>query len=140
MWVKVFAILAALLGGQIGVATWYPVSQYGGQPLYCDAPALRVGQQVLRYDQATARTWGPWVALDVRAYQEGRVACGQEVLLYFNDGSSFRARALDAGPFDGHHVAAWPNVPILVDVPEYWSTENALILLVILPEADHANP
>jgi len=94
----------------VGIATVY-AGPYVGGPLYCARP----GHQV-RYDQSTT----PWVAVDVREYESGRIRCGDELWLRFEDGSELQALALDAGPFQGYYVAEWGEERgIVVDVPAH---------------------
>lgn len=91
----------------VGVATVYG-GPYVGQPLYCDG----VGEDLVYSEMTT-----PWVAVDVREFEMGRILCGDELWLRFEDGSELRALALDAGPFEGYYVEQWGRQPIVVDVP-----------------------
>lgn len=92
----------------VGVATIY-AGAFVGQPLYCDDGAGLI------YAEDTM----PWVALDVNEFKSGCAKCGDVILLEFEDGSTLRARALDAGRFEGYYVADWPELAIVVDVPEH---------------------
>jgi hypothetical protein len=103
MWVN--TIVAVVL---VGVATWYPLDVYGGNPLYCD----RDGTLVYTEEATT-----PWVAISDEMYLAGW-ECGDWVRLQFGDGTTLWAQALDAGPLD-HYQA--DGQPIVVDVPEpFW--------------------
>jgi hypothetical protein len=92
---------------------------YVGRPLYCDR-----GQGLVY-----AETTTPWVALDVTEFKSGRVRCGDPVLVRFQDGTTLRARALDAGNLYDHYIADLPlpsgegrgegGLPIAVDVPTH---------------------
>lgn len=94
----------------VGVATVYAGSYVDG-PLYCARP----GHQ-MRYDLDAL----PWVAVDVREYESGRIWCGDELWLRFEDGTELQALALDAGPFEGYYVEEWgADRAIVVDVPAH---------------------
>lgn len=90
----------------IGVATVYG-AWHSGQPLYCDGAGVD-----LIYSESTV----PWVAVDVREYESGRIRCGDELWLRFGNGAELRALALDAGYLRGYYVEQW-DAPIVVDVP-----------------------
>lgn len=125
-----FVVLVALGGQQVGgVATWYSTEKHAGHPLFCDFAFPDVE---LRYDRATAGFVGPWVALDVGMYERGDVVCGQEVTAIFSDGTLLRAKALDAGRFDGYWTVDFgPSVPVVVDVPEYWRSHNDRVIIFL---------
>lgn len=94
-----------------GVITVY-AAPYIGQPLYCDHG------QGLVYETGAP----PWIALDVRLYQSGRVKCGDEIWLRFpSTYRTLKALALDAGPFEGYYVEDWPSFPIVADLPAHLS-------------------
>lgn len=103
-----FIVIIRLL--LVGVATYYPAERYAGQPLYCNYQDER-----LVYDESLE----PWIAVDVELYRSGRVQCGDLFLLAFSDGRTMTARAWDAGTFDGYYVITWPELPIVVDLPEH---------------------
>lgn len=111
-----------------GSVTFYPISRFEGQPLYCSTH-----DHPLTYSQQTAQEVGPWVALDVGLYQSGRVKCGEELVLWLEGGGSMRVKALDAGRFGGYWVADWPDLPIIADLPEYFSSSSKRGVLLLLP-------
>lgn len=124
--------LAAVLGLMVGVATSYEGSP--DAPLYTDQffPG-----QTLTYGGVAE----PWVAVDWRAYGDW-VEPGDNLLIVFEDGSSLRARALDAGRLADHNVACWPGLPILVDVPRWLvpdshPLESWKVIVVNLSKASH---
>jgi len=84
-------------------------SVYDGQPLYCAGPDGPF------YDASAP----PWVAVDVREFERGRVQCGDVLSIRFSNGVILEAQALDAGPFEGYYVPDWPTRPIIVDVPAH---------------------
>lgn len=94
-----------------GIATYYPAERFSGRPLYCD----QFTDQDLVYDESTPS----WAAFDVSWYRQGLVACGDEVLVMFDDGGFLVAKAWDAGKFKGRWVSTWPDSPIIVDLPEH---------------------
>ena len=106
--------LAAVLGLMVGVATSY--EGLPDAPLYTDQffPG-----QVLTYGGVAE----PWVAVDWRAYG-GWVEPGDDLLIIFEDGPPLKARALDAGKLADHHVACWPGLDILVDVPRWLVSDS----------------
>lgn len=99
----------------VGVATVYG-GPYVGQPLYCAGPEGPV------YSESTT----PWVAVDVREFEAGRIRCGDELWLRFEDGSELRALALDAGPFEGYYVEQWGRQSIVADVPVHLAPFDGL--------------
>jgi hypothetical protein len=107
-----------------GVATYYPSSRFAGQPLYCDQ-YLSGG---LRYSEDTT----PWAAFDVTWYEEGRIACGDHVILVFADGAVLEVIALDAGRFysGNYWVQDWPELPIVADLPEHLRPDDRMAWLV----------
>lgn len=117
------AVLLLLSQVTVGVATYYPASEFAGRPLYCDYQF----EEELVYSEGTA----DWVAVDVGLYQSGEVWCGDELLILFEDGRRLRARALDAGTFEGYYVADWPGLPIVVDIPEHLAHVSAGRAMVI---------
>jgi len=90
----------------VGVATTYGEPAHQAQPLYCDGWDTH-----WHYDARTP----PWVAVDVSEYQEGRVRCGDELVVYVA-GERLEARALDAGYLYGWQTEI--GGPIVVDVPQ----------------------
>jgi predicted SAM-dependent methyltransferase len=54
------------------------------------------------------------------------VQCGDELWVYFPDGSVLVAQALDAGYLAEHWVQDHPNLPIVVDVPEMFAPFEGL--------------
>lgn len=107
-----------------GVATYYPSSRFAGRPLYCD--------QHLGGDLRYAEDTPPWAAFDVTWYEEGRIACGERVMLLFADGATLEVVALDAGRFysGGYWVQDWPALPIVVDLPEHLRPDDRMAWLV----------
>ena len=98
------------------VATWY-AGIYVGGPLYCGGT----------YAESTA----PWVAVDVSAYQDGRVTCGD--WLRVTDGDTvLLARAMDAGYLERHYVEDYgPSIRIGVDIPRHlWPWGEAMSRVV----------
>lgn len=133
---SVLFVVATAISGQAGVATWYATAQHEGNLLYCD---YAFPDRELRYDRPTAEAMGPWVAVDVSLYLDGKMSCGDDLLLLFEDGTVMRAKALDAGRLASHFVRDFgPEVPILVDVPQYWS--NTTRSVVVLEVASVENP
>jgi hypothetical protein len=85
------------------VATWY--AGYTGD-VYCrDATTREL--------QAAGM---PWVAVDVRWYETGRVRCGDLLEVTF-PGRTLRAYALDAGPLSQYQVQGLGTIG--VDVPAH---------------------
>jgi hypothetical protein len=95
----------------IGIATYYPIDDFEGRPLYCNYT-----DPTLIY----THTLEPWIALDVSYYLFGQVKCGDEFVLTFEDGYALTARAWDAGYLSGHSVSTWPDEELVVDIPEYY--------------------
>lgn len=94
-----------------GVATTYGGAgedHHHGAPLYCDR-----GDNDLRFDEELE----PWVALDVSEYEMGRVRCGDEMVLQFEDGQTLVARAFDAGYL--YRYTTEIGGPIVADVPAF---------------------
>jgi hypothetical protein len=104
------AIITATLPLLIGVATYYSADYYTGRPLYCNYQ-----DSSLVYTE----TLEPWIALDVTLYQSGQVECGDQFLLTFTDGYTLTVSAWDAGLFNGHWVPPWPELPIVIDLPQH---------------------
>ena len=102
-----------LLSGRasFGVATVYTAERFAGRPLFCD----NFDGKSHVYDARAA----PWAAVDVGLYRSGAVSCGDELLILFEGGRRLRVRALDAGTFEGYWVKDWPELPIVVDLPEH---------------------
>lgn len=99
-----------------GMATYYTREDYGGGPLYC----------LGKYDESTLQTLS-WVAVDVREFQSGKMICGDQLLICFEEGICVIHSALDAGPFEGYYVTDHPELPILVDFPEeQWPIPGAM--------------
>ena len=120
-------IVALLLGvehlagvqPEVGVAIYYSYADYGERPLYCSTPDLP-----LYYDKATAAKW-PWIAVDVDKYLSGEIGCYTPVQVEFEDGTVRVLYALDAGPLGDYYIEDYPDLPILVDVPEwFWVGEG----------------
>ena len=113
----------------MGIATIYGVrGDWTDRPLYCD----RTGD--LLYNVQTLDTT-PWVALDVRLYEQGFVQCGDRVLIELENGTTIAAFALDAGSFEGH---LFLERPVVVDVPAilldrlnipYWGVKPGTITI-----------
>lgn len=103
-----------------GVATYYPSERFAGQPLYC---AQHLGGQLV-YSEDNL----PWAAFDVTWYEAGRIACGERVRLLFEDGTTLEVVALDAGRFysGGYWVQDWPELPIVVDLPEHLRPDDKM--------------
>ena len=117
------AVLTLLSQVTLGVATYYPASEFAGRPLYCD---FQMAEELV-YSEETA----DWVAVDVGLYRSGAAHCGDELLILFEDGRRLQARALDAGTFEGYYVADWPGLPIVVDVPEHLAHAGAARVMVV---------
>lgn len=88
----------------IGVMTVYGPGFWGNH-LYCSTP-----ENVLTYDIKTV----PWVAIDVKLFREEWVQCGDEILIWFENGETLKALALDAGPLYKYKI---DGVPIVADIP-----------------------
>lgn len=87
----------------IGVATWYTPTDFSDPVvLYCG------------YSEADT----PWVALSVDLYETGAVRCGDAVVVEFPHGEVVEAKALDAGPLYKYYIEDYPDLPLLVDMPE----------------------
>jgi len=107
-------LIPSLLGH--GVATYYTFDDYGGGPLYC---AGRAGYPVdMIYDTRSIGKYN-WVAVDVEAYQSGKVKCGDTLRVTFDNNTTLEVLALDAGPFGKYYIQDWPDLPILVDFAEH---------------------
>lgn len=99
-----------------GAATFYGAS--GGDVLYCNH---RMPEAVYGIET------GPWVAIDVDAY--GHFAdCGDWLMIRFDDGRVWRARALDAG-----RLASWKvdttadgerDTGLVIDIPALWRPDD----------------
>lgn len=106
------------------IATWY--TGYTGD-VYCrDATMVQL--------QAAGV---PWVAVDVRWYETGRVHCGDLLSVDFGEGPTgprtLRAYALDAGPLGDYQVTGLGTIG--VDVPAHlWplQTRAAIVKVVNL--------
>lgn len=92
----------------LGSATIYDEPRWYGQPLYCDT---RLTEYHYTREMAAAM---PWVAIDVKWYQRGIIQCGDKLTVYLDNGVTFTARALDAGPFTGYRTKYGP---VVVDIP-----------------------
>jgi hypothetical protein len=110
-----------------GAVTFYPISHFEGQPLYCDQ---FLGGD-LTYSLDTAKDWGIWIALDVSMYRSGRVNCGDKLMLWLEGQAPMEVTALDAGLFTNYFVAAWPTLKIIADMPEYWLTASTRGVLAL---------
>jgi hypothetical protein len=93
-------------GAVEGGITFYPASEFEGQPLKCPG---------YRYEPET----GPWLALDINWYRTGRVRCGDWFLVHFADGSNMLARALDSGNLADYRVFD-SGLAFVADLPSYW--------------------
>jgi len=99
------ALLLFLPPPTVAGITFYG-GRYEGRNLACPG---------YRYEEAT----GPWLAVDVSWYQNGRARCGDWFLIEFSDGSTMRARALDSGYLADYRV--WDTgLPFAADLPKYW--------------------
>lgn len=92
----------------LGSATIYNEPRWYNQPLYCDTPYVEYAYT----REMAAET--PWVAIDVKWYQSGIIQCGDKLTVHLDNGVTFTARALDAGPFVGYRTE---HGPVIVDVP-----------------------
>jgi len=120
-------ILAALmLYG--GVATYYSEDKHAGRPLYCDQ--FVTGRQLV-YDRNLTEDWA---AFDLGWYEDGTVACGDKVRLFFpEDGTVLDVIAWDAGKFGKFYVEDWgPDSPIVVDLPEHLRPDGAMSWPVVV--------
>lgn len=96
----------------MAISTWYSMSTYPG-PVYCGCGTTEelVSEGI------------PWVAVDVKLYEEGKIVCGDELLIQMlsDDGVEYvmKAYALDAGPFSLYRVMDYPDLRIMTDVPEH---------------------
>lgn len=107
------AIITAALT-PIGAATiYYAAEGFEGEPLYCNN-----GRNDLFY----RKDMPPWLAVDISEYLSGRTQCGDTFWVMFTDGQVLIAQALDAGYLYGPRTRAYPELPILIDVPEYFAT------------------
>ena len=100
----------------VGAATYY--SAQDGAVLYCNH---QMPEAV--YGQAA----GPWVALDVGAY--GQFAdCGDWLLIRFDDGTYWEARALDAGRLAGWKIDTTADgnrdTKLVIDIPDLWRPDK----------------
>jgi len=105
---QILILLASLI--MRGGLTFYYGPTFEGQPLYCGG----------KYAEDT----GPWVALPVEWYQEGRAQCG-DVILLMGDGwaEPMVARALDAGLLS-HYEIFDSGLPFVADLPRYWRAQS----------------
>jgi len=129
--IESIVLIVSVLGNvTFGVATHYTEEKFGGNPLYCDQfmPGLT-------YSENTE----PWIALDIEEYKSGRVKCGDEFLLVFESGEKLRVRALDAGTFQGYYVSTWPELDIVVDLPEHLFPAEGLSARVVLVKIGGTN-
>lgn len=92
----------------LGSATIYNEPRWYGRPLYCDTGLVEYA-----YTREMAEHT-PWIAIDVKWYESGLIACGDMLIVELDTGDTFTARALDAGPFAGHRTAYGP---VVIDVP-----------------------
>ena len=95
-----------LLTATFVVATFYTGLAYPGDVFCRDA--------TMRELQAAGV---PWVAVDVRWYETGRVRCGDLLVVDFGGGRTLRAYALDAGPLGQYQVQGLGTIG--VDVPAH---------------------
>jgi len=109
----------------LGMATTYTASPEA--PLYCDQ---FFPDQTLTYGGVAE----PWVALDMNLYS-GWAEPGEMLVIYFEDGTLIKARALDAGRFGGRWVGDHPELPIVVDIPKWLAPQGATSWPVIVMKA-----
>ena len=100
-----------------GLASSYGGPAHVGQPLYCDRGTGLV------YDQATPS----WAAVDVDAYRNRHIQCGDLLAVRFADGTVLHAQALDAGYLAPHGI--------VVDVPFHlapFSVETGVVPVAVI--------
>ena len=101
-----FAVIIAILPWEYGGITFYYGELFEGSNLACPG---------YKYEPET----GPWLAIPISWYREGKADCGDWFLVEFSDGSTMMARALDSGPIDNYTV--WDSgLPFVADLPIYW--------------------
>ena len=104
---------AALL---VGVLTMY-AGEFVGQPLYCDDGVGMVYADRLAF-----------IALPVSEFESGRAECGDRIRIYFSNGETIEAVALDAGPFKDLCVMYGAEcIKIIADIPMHlWSYHDEI--------------
>jgi len=108
---KVAALLTGLVASPVerGMATYYSSQDFGGGPLYASP--------TLQYNPSNEVRW---CAVNVSSFQDGSVLPGDLLLIYFtNNNQVLMLEAWDAGPFDGFYLEDFPNLQILVDIPQH---------------------
>ena len=109
--IKIAALLTGITVPSVdgGVASYYTYQDYGDGALYAHPSA--------RYDPHNGI---PWCAINVQAYLSGGVLPGDKIIVKFVDSDKFLfLEAWDAGPFDDYLIEDFPNLPILVDIPQH---------------------
>ena len=92
----------------VGILTTY-AGRYVGQPLYCDD-----GTGII-YDDSR-----PFIALPVTEYTAGPAQCGDIIRVFFSNGETIDAVALDAGPFGDLCVIYGDEcIKIIADIPSH---------------------
>lgn len=105
----------------VGIATYYNSSV--GSPLYCDDGTGHL------YDPDAP----PWVALSEELYKIGWAKCGDKIKVVLDDGTSFTALAMDAGPLQDYFLEESPELPLLVDVPQHlWPRKTMSSLATVV--------
>jgi len=125
-------LLRQLINGSflVGAVTFYPIDRFESQPLYC----AQYLSDDLTYSHQTANIYGPWIALDISLYESGRIECGDKLLLWLEGQGTMQVVALDAGTFEGYWVQDWPTLPIIADLPEYYTSQSHRGLLIFPSE------
>lgn len=86
-------------------------------------PGLYTQQFISIGDYETVKE--PFAALPLEWYEKGLVKPGDYILVHYIDFGVFEIyRAYDAGlfgPNSGYYVVDWPDLPIIVDIPDKYA-------------------